>query len=389
MKVWKQLLLCVIVLVAAVAAWVYFVPSSREVLARWGIDWAVAATPPASGGNQANAQGSGNRHREAPSVVALPVATATINDKLQAIGSGRANATVSVAPYSAGRLVEFVVQSGAHVEKGDVLARLDSETEEIALDRARVTRDSSKAKFERYQALRQTNTASQVQLTDAELELRTAELQVHDAEVALDRRTVKAPISGIVGILPIENGNYVTTSSNIATIDDRSSILVDFWVPERFASSVQIGSKIEATPLANPQERFEGQVSAIDNRIDEKSRTLYVRATIANPADSLRAGMSFDITMAFPGQTYPAVSPLAIQWGTDGAFIWAVEGGKAQRVPVRIVQRNTENVLIQADISNGDLVVTEGTQNLRAGDEIKVANAGAQNQANAAGASAQ
>jgi hypothetical protein len=83
--------------------------------------------------------------------------------------------------------------------------------------------------------------------------------------------------------------------------------------------------------------------------------------------------MSFQVTMQFPGDTYPAVSPLAIQWGADGAFIWTVENGKAKRVPVRIVQRNTNDVLIDAPIVTGDIVVTEGVQSVREGSELRVA----------------
>ncbi|TIR97933.1 MAG: efflux RND transporter periplasmic adaptor subunit, partial [Mesorhizobium sp.] len=184
---------------------------------------------------------------------------------------------------------------------------------------------------------------------------------------------VVAPIEGTVGILPIAAGNYVTSQSAIATLDDRSSILVDFWVPERFAAAVKVGQRLSATPLANPNQVYSGTVSAIDNHIDENSRTLLVKATIANPADSLRAGMSFQIAMKFPGDTYPAVSPLAIQWGTDGAYIWTVENGKAKRVPVRIIQRNTETVLIDAPVESGDMVVTEGTESVSEGGDVRIA----------------
>ncbi|WP_274627754.1 efflux RND transporter periplasmic adaptor subunit [Arvimicrobium flavum] len=370
MKVWKQILLCVAILLVAAGVWVRFFPGAQETLAGWGFEWALAATPAADG------KPAGNQPpRAAPTlpVITDQVTMETINDRLRAIGTGRANATVTVTPYTSGRLTEFVVQSGAHVNSGQVIARLDSETEEIALERAKVARDQADAKVTRFRALRSSNATTVVQLTDAETELRNAELSVHEAQVALDRRSVVAPISGIVGILPIEAGNNVTSQSAIATIDDRSSILVDFWVPERFAAAVRIGAELSATPLANPKESFRGTISAIDNRIDDKSRTLWVQARIANPADSLRAGMSFEITMRFPGDTYPAVSPLAIQWGADGAYIWAVDAGKAKRVPVRIIQRNTESVLIEAGVASGDMVVTEGVQNIREGDEVRIA----------------
>jgi RND family efflux transporter MFP subunit len=389
MSVWKQLALSIAILLAAFVGWASFFPGAPEVLARWGIDWASAATSKAETSAIRNAKqdssGNGRNGVEVAIVVTAPVGTATINDRLQAIGTGRANATVTVTPYTSGRLTEFLVQSGAHIEKGQIIATLDSDTEEIALERAKIARDDAAAKVERFRALRASNTATAVQLTEAELALRNNELSIHDAQVALDRRSIVAPISGIVGILPIEAGNYVTSQSAVATIDDRSSILVDFWVPERFAAAVKIGTEILARPLANPKDAFKGAVSAIDNRIDQKSRTLWVQAKIANPADSLRAGMSFQITMQFPGDTFPAVSPLAIQWGADGAFIWVVEDGKTKRVPVRIIQRNTDTVLVDAPIAGGDIVVTEGVQSVREGSEVHIAGSDAPRATNIGG----
>jgi RND family efflux transporter MFP subunit len=375
MSVWKQIVFSIVILLAAFLGWASFFPGAPEVLARWGIDWANAA---ASKDETSTARiGQNDRRNDGGGgqtvVVTAPVGIATINDRLQAIGTGRANASVTVNPYTSGRLTEFLVQSGTHIEKGQVIANLDSDTEEIALERAKIAVDDAAAKVERFRALRASNAATAVQLTEAELALRNNELSVHDAQVALDRRSIVAPISGIVGILPIEAGNYVTSQSAVATIDDRSSILVDFWVPERLAAAVKIGAELAARPLANPKDAFTGTVSAIDNRIDQKSRTLWVQAKIANPADSLRAGMSFQITMQFPGDSFPAVSPLAIQWGADGAFIWMVEDGKTKRVPVRIIQRNTDNVLVDAPIASGDIVVTEGVQSVREGSEVRIA----------------
>ena len=370
MSLWKQLALSLVVLVAAAAAWVKFFPGSDRVLASWGIEWAAASTERTE---KAAEPGQGAATAAPAFVVAQPVTSATINDRLQAIGTGRANATVTVTPYTSGRLTEFLVQSGSHVEAGQIIARLDSDTEEIALERAKIARDDAAAKVVRMTALRKSNAVTAVQLTEAELALRNADLAVHDAQVALDRRSVVSPIAGVVGILPIEAGNYVTSQSAIATVDDRTSILVDFWVPERFAAAVKVGGEISATPLANPKDSYVGSVSAIDNRIDEKSRTLWVQARIANPADSLRAGMSFHVTMKFAGDTYPAVSPLAVMWGTDGAFIWTVVDGKIKRAPVRIIQRNTELVLVDAQISVGEMVVTEGVQSVREGSDVRIA----------------
>ncbi|MER9347203.1 MULTISPECIES: efflux RND transporter periplasmic adaptor subunit [unclassified Mesorhizobium] len=373
MAAWKQILFALVVLVVAAVAWLRFYPSAPDVLARWGIDWAYAATPPAASGAANARQADGRNGNQPVNVVALAATSAVINDRLQAIGTGRANASVTVNPYSSGRLAELLVESGSHVDKGQILATLDSETEVISQDRAKLALQDAQAKLDRVRSLRASNAATPVAVADAEVVLAGAKLALQDAELALQRRSILAPIAGTVGILPISAGNYVTNQSAIATLDDRSSILVDFLVPERFAAAVKIGAQLTATPIANPSNAYSGTVSAIDNHIDEKSRTLLVKAKIANPADSLRAGMSFGITMKFPGQTYPAVSPLAILWGADGAYVWQIEDGKARRVPVRIVQRNTETVLIDAEIDNGDMVVTEGTQSVSEGGAVRLA----------------
>lgn len=259
------------------------------------------------------------------------------------------------------------------MSKGQVIATLDSDTEVIAQDRAKLALQDAQAKLVRVKSLRASNAATAVAVADAEVVLANAKLALRDAELASQRRSIVAPIAGVVGILPISAGNYVTSQSAVATLDDRSSILVEFWVPERFAAAVKVGAQLSATPIANPNKAYTGTVAAIDNHIDEASRTLLVKAKIANPADSLRAGMSFRIAMKFPGDSYPAVSPLAIQWGSDGAYVWAIAHGKAKRVAVRIIQRNTETVLIDAPIVSGDMVVTEGTQSVSEGGEVAIA----------------
>lgn len=371
MTAWKQLLLALVVLVAAAAAWVKFFPGAPEILAGWGLGWAVQVA-----GDAKPQGGNGESRRSGPqtAVITAPVIEAVINDRLSAIGTGRANNSVTVKPYTAGRVTTIELESGAQVDVGTVIARLDSEVEEIALDRAKIALADAEAKLERVRSLRSSNTATQVQVTDAELVVGNAKLGLRDAQLNLDRRAITAPIEGIIGILPVEAGNYVTTDTVVATIDDRSQIKIDFYVPERFAANMAVGGRLTASPIARPDEVFEGTVSAVDNRVDDKSRTLLVQAAIPNDKDTLRAGMSFRVSVKFPGDAYPSVDPLAIQWGTDGAFVWVIRDGKAKRTPVRIVQRNTESVLVSAEgIRPGDTVVTEGVHAVRDGAEVLIA----------------
>ena len=374
MSFWKQSALSALVLVAAATAWAIFYPGAPQAVERVGLERLAALLPERDNTLPAEERQfpRGGFASQPALVIATPIVTETINDRLSAIGSSRAVSSVSLTPFAAGRLTEILVEPGARIKAGDAIATLDSDAEQIAVDRARLTLEDANARLERVKALLNSRTATAVQVTEAELAVRNAQLALRDAELALSRRTILAPINGVVGILPISIGNTVTTQTEVATIDDRSRIVIEFWVPERFAAMLEVGQAMSAVSIARPNEVFDGTISALDNRIDPLSRTLRVQARLENRNDVLRAGMSFQVSMAFPGDSYPAVDPLAIQWSTDGAYVWLIEDGIARRAPVRIIQRNTDSVLVSADFGTAGAVVTEGVHAVREGGEVRI-----------------
>ena len=315
--------------------------------------------------NGKNAEHTSTSTSKINEVVVKPVSQKLINDRLSAIGTGRALATVAVTPWSSGVMDKIYVSAGMHVNVGDPVAKLDSDNEEIAVERAKVEVNDAELTMARTVKLRASNTATEVQELSAKLALDKARLALRDAELAADRRTIRAPVSGIVGILPVDAGNYVTSDTTIARIDNRDHILIDVWVPERFAPLIKIGQQVKATSIARPGEEFVGRISAIDNMIDEQSRTLRIRAEVDNASGVLQSGMSFSVSLAFPGDPYPAVDPLAIQWNAEGAYVWRVKNGVVEHVRVGIVQRNADSVLVTGALHQGDLVVTKGVQNLQ------------------------
>ena len=172
--------------------------------------------------------------------------------------------------------------------------------------------------------------------------------------------------------MTVDPGNFITAQTELMTIDDRSELIVEFWIPERFANQVKIGQSVDAVALADPGAHYVGSVNGIDSRIEEDSRTLPVKALIDNTNDKLRPGMSFELELEFPGQQYPGVDPLAIQWDSDGSFVWKIDEGSVLRVPATIIQRNRGSVLIDAELQPGDRVVTEGVMSLRQGAKIRI-----------------
>ncbi len=380
MRLWKQLLICLVILVAGLGVWAHFVPGADAMLAKAGVPQtliALVAKPAgeAKGGGQGQGSGQGRRNQGggggAPLVVTQPVDVAVVNDRLNAIGNGAAILSVSVTPQATGNLTEVLAKSGDRIEKGQVIARLDSDEQAIAADQAKVAVESAKEKVERNRKLG--NAVSVAVLRDAEFAMQAAELALKTAELDLKRRDIVSPSAGIVGIITVNPGDYVTTSTPIAVVDDRSQILVDFWVPERFSNKISVGQDVSATAIALPTSELSGVIDAIDNRVDQESRTLRVRARIENPDDTLRAGMSFSVSVRFAGDQYPTVNPLAVQWSADGSFVWRIQEEKSQKVPVKIIQRNSDKVLVDAELAKGDAVVMEGVQRLRDGGAVRLA----------------
>lgn len=378
MASWKQLLIIATLGVVCLLAWTRIDPNAAMRLQAWGLDPALAKR--IAGADAATSTGSigggrqGGGRREGVLVVTAPVFTASIDNSVTAIGDGEASRSITLVPLEAGVLTAVRVSPGDHVKAGDIIAELDSDTERIARDRAALQERLAADKVTRMEKLTRSRTASAVQLDDAMGELETARLALRDAEVALQRRRIVAPADGIAGLVPVEVGAYVTPQTALTTIDDRSSLIVDFWVPERFAALIAVGDPLEAEAVAFPGRPFEGAVSQIASRVDRDSRTLQIRGRIPNAEDRLRPGMSFRVSMKFPGERHVAVDPLAIQWSSQGPYVWTVADGKAKRLDVRVIQRNSDAVMVEADLKPGDLTIIEGVQSVREGAALNIAS---------------
>ncbi|WHA42169.1 efflux RND transporter periplasmic adaptor subunit [Agrobacterium larrymoorei] len=375
MRVWSQVVVSLAVVGAGFGLWAFNSSTGQGLLAKAGIVGAdkpaaqTASGSPARGGS--GGQGGGGGRNNATLVVTSPVKTGTVNDRLNAIGNGEAIQTVTVTPQASGLISEILVSSGQKVKKGDVLARLDDDEQLIERDKAQVSLKSAIEKSTSYKNLQ---SVARLDVLDAQIAEEAAKLAVSTAELNLKRRNIVAPIEGIAGIVAINVGDNATTQTSIVSLDDRSKILVNFWAPERFTTAIKVGMPVEATSISRPGETFKGEVEAVDNRVDEASRTVRVRAVFDNARDELRAGMSFGVTMRFQGETFPSVDPLAVQWDAEGSYVWRVTDNKSGKVRVQVVQRNPDSVLVKAELAQGDLLVTEGLQRVREGGAVRIGN---------------
>jgi RND family efflux transporter MFP subunit len=396
---WLQVLLSLIVLAAAGVVFAMYFPGASGLLSRIGITLPAAgtaepapqaqaqtqtrqgqgaATAPATGqqgggGQFAGRGGAGGfGARQTAVVVIAPVAVATINNKLTAVGEGSAVNSVSVVAPTGGTLMSVLVKPGDRVEAGAKLAELDSQSQQIASDRARLAAEDAEQALTRANELAKNNSLSDVQLSQVQLAADNARLELRNAELSLSQRTITTPIAGTVGLIQAAPGNQINAQTVLTTIEDSSEIQINFWVPERYAGQIEQGMKVTAGSVAIAGLTFDGTITAVDNRIDPASRTLQVQASLPNPDGKIRAGMSFSVTMEFPGETFAAVDPLSIQWSSDGAYVWKYVDGKVQRAMVDIVQRNTDGVLVKGDVAEGDQIVTQGVLQLSDGASVRL-----------------
>lgn len=390
MPLWKQLAISIALIFVALCSWVYFSPGAGQTLVSMGVPQSVVALvsgQPDGEGQQAqgqSAQGAGQGRGQGQGqgqggrrggnqnilVATQPVASGVVNDRLSAIGDGEAIEAVTVMPQASGTIAEILVSSGQKVKKGDIIARLDREEQVILRDQAAVALRSAKEKAESYRNLQ---SFSRLDVLDAQIAEEQAQLQLTTAELNLKRRDIVAPIDGTIGIVGVSIGDNVTNTTAIVSLDNRSQLLVDFWAPERFAAAVTPGMPVEASSVSRPGQVFKGSVEAVDNRVDEASRTIRIRAKIDNPDDVLRAGMSFNVVMRFPGDQYAAVNPLAVQWDGEGSFVWQIVDNKSVKTRVTIVQRNSDQILVDSSLTEGDVVAVEGLQRVREGGAVEVA----------------
>ena len=312
--------------------------------------------------------GRGGRGGYVPSVKMAIAEDAAISKTIEVLGEARALKSVELTSEVTGLVGDVNIAPGQRITQGDTLLQIEDEEQSIALASARAQYPIAKANADRYRTLVEEEAASPLEAEQAFNALKTLEAQLRSAEFAIDQRTVRAPFGGIVGITTIEPGDYIRAGDVITTVDDTSSIVVEFSVPQESAAYVTINQPVAVRLTSDAGRAYNGSVSAIDSRIDAATRTLRVEATVDNNEGRLLPGSVFAVSTTKKGENAIAVPGLAVQWNRSGAFVWKRNAeGKAARASVVILQRTDDVVLVEGDIKPGDAIVADGADRVREG----------------------
>ncbi len=319
--------------------------------------------------------GGPRKARQLGATLVLVEAVELTDDRisLRVVGTGKAIRSAALHPAVAGEVREIAFKAEQRVKKGQVLIRLDDKHQRLKVRLAEVAVTEAKRQMQRMQKLAPSGYAARSRLDTAQAELDTAKLRLEQANAELRDRTIFAPFAGVVGMTDLNRGDRVTEGTMAVTLDDRTTILVEFNVPETHAGKIKVADTVMVRPWSASERDIQGKITALASRIDRTTRSLRVQAEIANPDDRIRPGGSIEVRLAFTGKAYPIVREVAVLWSRDGAYLWRVVDGKADKVFVTLVRRDKGRVLVDGPLHPGELIVVEGVQGLRLGQKVKTA----------------
>lgn len=325
-----------------------------------------------TGASQAGAQpgqsGPGMRVQRPPPVTLVQIGTAPIDQTVNAIGTGRALQSLTLTADVSGIVEKIAIRPGETAAEGAILVQLEKREQEIAVARARADFNIARTNAARFAGLVDDEAASALEYESAQNELSATTAALKQAEYNLDRRAIRAPFAGIVGLTSLDIGDYVTAGATVTTIDDISSLIVDFRIPESASAFVSEGLEVKAIAQASGGRSVTGHIRAVDSRVDPATRTRHVEAALPNDDSALIPGSTFAISLNLRGRTAIKAPGLAVQWDRAGAYVWKVGANDtAERVQVVILKREAEYVLLDAALTPADRIVAEGAEMVRPG----------------------
>lgn len=302
---------------------------------------------------------------------------------LSAIGTATAVHGVTVSADLPGVVERIEFESGQAVHQGDVLAVLDTRQERAQLAAAEAQQELTQVNYQRMQGLLTEHVVSNAEFDQATADHRSADAKTGEIRATIDRKTIRAPFSGILGLRHVNVGQYLSAGDQLVTLESLNPIYVDFGVPQQSAVQVRPGHTVRVTAQAAGIEQT-GRVTAIDSVVDEKTRNVQIQATFSNPDGRLRPGMFVESEVVLgPERHVIALPASAINYAPYGDSVFVVadmrdaegRGYKGVRQQfVTLAGTRGDQVAVQAGVKPGDVVVTSGAFKLRNGAAVFVNN---------------
>jgi len=303
---------------------------------------------------------------------------------LNAIGTMAAVQGVTVSADLPGTVDSIGFESGQIVREGEVLALLDTRQEQAQLAAAEAQRELARLNYERMQGLLAGRVISQAEFDRANADYRQTDARVGEIKAAIERKTIRAPFSGVLGIRRVNLGQYMSGGDALVTLQSMNPIYVNFGVPQQSIAEMRTGRTVRVTADELPNVAFTGRITAIDSAVDTSTRNVQVQATLANPGGRLRPGMFVKAAVALGAASAVVALPAsAISYAPYGDSVFVVgdlkdrNGASYRGVRqqfVKLGESRGDQISVVSGLKPGDEVVTSGVFKLRNGAAVLVNN---------------
>lgn len=325
----------------------------------------------AQGGGSKEGRKDGRSGDGAPLMVATyTVSPAVFAETVTSTGTLRADEGVELQAETNGKIVAINFTEGTRVKRDELLVKLNDADLRATLQRATYRKQLAQLREKRLRQLLGQNVVTQNDYDTA-----LSDVNVQDAEIALaqaeiGKTEIRAPFDGVVGLRYVSVGSYVNATSRIATIQYLDKLKIDFAVPEKYTGRIKVGSPVLFS-VAGGKEKIKGEIYAFDPRIDSSTRTLSIRALCRNTEGRLLPGAFANVEMTLTELSAALLIPSeAVIPGVDQKNVFVIRDGKAERRAVETGTRMASTVHILAGLLPGDVVITSGLQQLRAGQAV-------------------
>jgi membrane fusion protein (multidrug efflux system) len=326
---------------------------------------------------------AGKAYVQPPEVVSSAVVTKEKwQDTLEAIGSIAPVQGVHITPEIAGTISEIAFESGAMVNKGDVLIRLDVSTEEAQLRAIEAQANLARINAERMRQLRADQTVSQSELDTAVAQMMQQQASADAIRAAIEKKTLRAPFAGKLGIRQVNLGEYVEAGHSIVSLQSLSPLYADFSLPQQELARVKTGLAVRVTTDTYPGRKFPGKITAIDPDLHPGTRSVQLKATLDNPDSLLRPGMFARVEVLLPTEqevnVIPATSILSAPYGNSVFVIEAATNAPNALVVrqqfVRTGRARGDFISVVSGVEPGIQIASAGVFKLRNGMPVAINN---------------
>ena len=334
--------------------------------------WAIYATQHRPAAGAGGPPGAGGGRSSQPAAVTLAaVRSERVSQKLEALGNARANESVDISTKSSNVVTAVTFRDGERVKRGQVLVQLDNAQARADVAEAQAALTESESQYNRSRELLNTQALSKSSFDQLVATLAANRARLAAAQARLEDTVIRAPFSGRVGLRRVSVGTLISPGDVITTLDDTSVIKLDFSVPENFLAGLREGLSIRASAPAFPGRSFAGSVSSIDSRVDMNTRSVTVRALLANEDGALKPGMFLNVSLANDEREALVIPEEALTPEAERQYVFVVSEGKVSRREVHIGGRRPGSVEVLAGLSAGERVIVEGTQKVRDGASVQ------------------